>query len=248
MSHFVIDESVLKNMNKKKAHSVVSTAIPISYLVEGYQKMAKDFPTMADLKDVGIFFVKNYKVNIDQGKTYNFKDEQGVDIQLMVAPISTVFKLVSKDEKINCFVKIDNEKMKIAFDDMLLKDEPLLKDSMSEKEQKALNWLLTGKVGISSRTMCNKLFPSLPMSSDSRDVPYDNSDFIRCMGFIEAIGGLTKEDWSKVASINHKWKNLVDKWEDIEKNVASENDEERREAYNLIKECINSPKPKKASL
>lgn len=249
MSNFVIDETVLKNIkNSKKAHSVVSTSIPISYLVEGYKKMAKDFPTMGDLKGNGIFFVKNYDVKLDQGKSYNFKDDQGNKTQLFVIPFSTVVKLVSKDEKIACFMKIDNEKLTIAFDDMLLKVEPLLDGDIKDREKLAVNWLLTDNVGVSSRTMCNRLFPNIPMRSDSRDIPYDNSDFIRCMGFIKAVGGLTKEEWNKVAGINHKWKALVENWDNIEKNVNSENDELRRDAYKLIKECINKPKPKKPGL
>lgn len=116
-------------------------------------------------------------------------------------------------------------------------------------ESKALNWLDNGRVGASSATMCGVLFPNLRSHykltdkfdyDDNFEInwPLDNSDFDRCVKFLEAVPE-ARSRLNELAAQSKEWKGLVNNWDKIE---GLAKDDKRQEVYDLIKESIGSPK------
>lgn len=247
MQFFMFNEALLNDVCSKpdQVKTLEPVGIPVDIMVVGFKKMSKDFPTMDDMEGHNVFIVRDYDVTVDDGKIYQVeKGSKGKNTHLIVLPNSSVAELKSTNGKHSCFVVVDNSNLRLSAKAELLRDALEVKKELSPKEKLAQLWLQNGRVGVSSQTMCEAVFPNLKVNTSSRDVPYDNGDFMRCQNFIKEIGGLSQEEWGKVAKINKKWKKLVENWDEIAKNVDSPNEAQRKMAYDKIKECINFPKMK----
>lgn len=86
-------------------------------------------------------------------------------------------------------------------------------------------WLLSGGCGISSRTMAGVLLGVNPRSiKDDRNLawntghPRDNSDFGRCLRFLEFIKNeeIKKSLLALMQFVSPEWKVLVDHWGEFE--------------------------------
>lgn len=120
-------------------------------------------------------------------------------------------------------------------------------EHLSQEERKAWDWLENGETGISSKTMCHVLYPNLnhyKYEDLTYGYPRDNSDFIRCMKFLDAVPE-AKNKLSNLKNIGKEWDNLIDNWDNISTLLK---DKKKEEAYYLIKKCIDSPKQKKSQL
>lgn len=101
------------------------------------------------------------------------------------------------------------------------------------EEQRVIFWLLLGKTGISSKTIVYALTginiesfikrgeEILHFTTNHFDVPYDPSDFRRCLLLLELF-----PEWRarlpEVAEKFPRWKPLVDAWDELEALYAEE--------------------------
>lgn len=98
-------------------------------------------------------------------------------------------------------------------------------------KDRALRWLLHGKVGVSSRTICAVMLGEASEDSCSlRNVPHDSGDFIRCYKLLELIPEW-RDEMHKIAEAYPFWKPFVDHWEEITALYEAGKDDE---VYRLI--------------
>lgn len=118
----------------------------------------------------------------------------------------------------------------------------------SEIEKKAYDWLENGRTGLSSLTICATLLPNLSHDKLEKvkeedygtSYPYDTGDFQRCLGLLNHVPEL-KSQLIKMKAVTKEWSNLVDKWSEIENSINNDN---LKEANDIIRQCINRPKMK----
>lgn len=138
---------------------------------------------------------------------------------------------------------------KLELDNILSTKSVITKDPI---EAKALHWLDNGRVGSSSGTMCGVLFPNLRTHHKLADnvdyddnfkinYPHDNSDFDRCMKFLEAVPE-ARARLPELAKASKEWEGLVSNWDNIETLIT---DKKSEEAYDLIKESLGQKKKMK---
>ena len=106
-------------------------------------------------------------------------------------------------------------------------------------KDKVLRWLLSGRVGLSSKAMAAHLcgFPC------EGDYPIDPDDFNRCVMLLDAVPE-ARALLPKMAEVNRYWAALVSRWDEIE---AAFRDERRGpgvfysapKTYKLMTEIIN---------
>lgn len=82
---------------------------------------------------------------------------------------------------------------------------------MTEIRKKALHWLATGQVGLSSKAMAMAVC-EIPCDND---YPLDPSDLNRCLLMLKAIPEV-RDHFDKVAALSPIWKRLIDRWDEIE--------------------------------
>jgi len=76
---------------------------------------------------------------------------------------------------------------------------------------KILKWLLTGRVGCSSKAMAACL-----VGVDGRnDHPHDPDDFNRCLLFLKVVPE-ARGHFDDLKKISKEWSNLIDRWDEIE--------------------------------
>lgn len=75
-------------------------------------------------------------------------------------------------------------------------------------------WIVNGKVGISSKTMWTVL-QGVDIGNNGNK-PYDPDDFSRCYLLIKECN-LIKADLQKIARELPYWKPYIDKWDDLTK-------------------------------
>lgn len=118
-------------------------------------------------------------------------------------------------------------------------------------EIKVLKWLNEEQIGLCSITMCATLFENFKSHYkivDKLDTngnvlinwPNDNSDFKRCLKFIEIVPEV-KERLVELKHLSPEWSNLVENWNKI---TSLLNEDQFVEAYALIKLSITKPKPR----
>lgn len=75
--------------------------------------------------------------------------------------------------------------------------------------KKAMHWIGTGRVGMSSKTMWNCL-----IGNENFQIyhPCDPDDFSRCYKLLEAVPEW-KQELHKLKPLSKAWGNLVDNWE-----------------------------------
>jgi len=88
--------------------------------------------------------------------------------------------------------------------------EPVADQSNSVKE-KAMWWIANGHVGMSSKTMWNRLMgnKNFPINH-----PYDPDDFSRCYKLLEAVPEW-KNELDKLKPLSKAWNNLVENWDKL---------------------------------
>ena len=73
-------------------------------------------------------------------------------------------------------------------------------------------WIIKGRVGISSKTM----WAVLQNVDHKGDKPYDPSDFGRCYDFVKKCN-LAEGDLQKIARVLPYWKPYIDNWDKLTK-------------------------------
>lgn len=84
-------------------------------------------------------------------------------------------------------------------------------------KEKILHWLVTGRVGASSKAMACAAV-DLPSSGC---YPLDPDDLNRCLLLLEQVPEI-REHMDKVAAMNKTWAALVERWEQIEQTFLEE--------------------------
>lgn len=110
-------------------------------------------------------------------------------------------------------------------------------------------WIVSKKTGISSRTMWSaingvavkgKKYTKGVMGD--YDVPYDPSDFSRCLNYVEQTG-VTKEQLQTVKEVFQWWSPFVDNWDKIVELFNSEENIGRMsKTYEYIQELEKQSK------
>jgi len=76
---------------------------------------------------------------------------------------------------------------------------------------KVLNWMMTGRVGASSKAMATHLCGAQCDGS----YPHDPDDLNRCLLFLEAVPE-ARAELPRMATVNKTWAALVQRWDEIE--------------------------------
>ncbi len=77
-------------------------------------------------------------------------------------------------------------------------------------------WITTGEVGISSKTIWACLM-GVPFSCNTHfDIPSDTDDFQRCFKLLKDVPGF-RERLPEVGAWFPKWKPLCERWDELEK-------------------------------
>lgn len=83
-------------------------------------------------------------------------------------------------------------------------------------QQKAIEWIGTHRMGISSRTMWCALMGISPddVYSGNFDIPHDCDDFSRCFDLVE-FAEVTNEDLLKIPVVFPYWKPIIEIWSEL---------------------------------
>ncbi len=82
----------------------------------------------------------------------------------------------------------------------------------TEMYEKAIEWLVAGDTGISSKTMCAALFDKTPKDSD---MPHDAGDFGRCLRFIRFMPHGTKDIVFEKLAGKPEWREIGNRWDEL---------------------------------
>lgn len=88
----------------------------------------------------------------------------------------------------------------------------------NELQQKILQWLGNGRVGLSSKAMA---FAVAEVEIKDKSHPYDPDDLNRCLLFLEAVPE-ARNHFDKIAALSETWARLIERWEDVEKSFIDE--------------------------
>lgn len=80
----------------------------------------------------------------------------------------------------------------------------------------AINWLATGRRGISSNTMFTVLTGVDALNGSSGSHPLDPDDLHRCIDLLKSVPEL-RQDLHKMAEHSLQWAGLIANWEEIER-------------------------------
>lgn len=177
--------------------------------------------------------------------------EQSKKLTFCLAKEGTPFSIKNGETEYFCSV---HEGKLLAFTDESKLAQKLQEVSVKAEnvvEGKAINWLDNGRVGLSSGTLCATLFPNLKkhhrlasMNDEDGNFeinwPHDSDDFSRCLRFLQAVPE-ARERLDEMKKISPEWKNLVNKWDEIETLFKAEKHEE---VYDVISQCVKIKKLK----
>ena len=118
---------------------------------------------------------------------------------------------------------------------------------MNKKTQQ--EWIAFGRVGTSSKTMwsaingvCLKGSEYIKGGMSNYDVPYDPSDFSRCLEYVESVG-VTKQQLQIVKDVFKWWAPFIDNWDKIVELFKSEEHLDRMpKTYDYIRELEEQSK------
>jgi hypothetical protein len=79
------------------------------------------------------------------------------------------------------------------------------------------NWFLSGRVGLSSKTMIS-VFLGIPTEGH---YPHDPADFLRCKKLLEAVPEV-RGSFPEISKISDEWKALIEEWDDIDQTLDRE--------------------------
>ncbi len=90
---------------------------------------------------------------------------------------------------------------------------------MKTIEQRAIEWLINGEVGVSSKTICSVMLGTVDTSRDDAwceySHPHDPDDFMRCRLLLKRIPEWRSE-LHRVAEIFPSWRYLVEYWDELD--------------------------------
>jgi hypothetical protein len=240
------------NVNKLSDNqSTISSGIDITRMSKAFKIIDKksNMKTMDDMIEFSIVFLdKNLTVKeedaifVNKDKTINF------------ALVNEKSIIEIKDESgVNYYGAVHEGCFKTFLNKNELEKE-LNKQTISSNDEvvnKAINWLDNGRVGLSSATMCGTFFPQLKDHHKLKDKydydgnleinhPHDNGDFSRCVKFLDAVPEV-RARMDELKPLSKEWKNLVEKWDQIESLMKVNEDE----SYSLIRECLEKKKTNK---
>ena len=110
----------------------------------------------------------------------------------------------------------------------------------AERLQKAVEWLVGGDTGISSKTMCAALFGATPKDSD---MPHDAGDFGRCLRFIRFMPDGTKDIVFKKLSDKPEWVEIGNRWDELVELYDQENWRGIYDILSAIRKEYRQPRP-----
>ena len=84
-------------------------------------------------------------------------------------------------------------------------------------KERVLNWMMTGRVGLSSKAMAAHLCDA-PCDGS---YPHDPDDLNRCLLFLEAVPE-ARAELPRMATVNKTWAALVARWSEIEAAFVAE--------------------------
>lgn len=96
---------------------------------------------------------------------------------------------------------------------MCLKNLKKVKAMKKETLNKALQYVATNNLGLSSRTMLNCFIGN---QNFQINYPHDPSDFARCYGLLKAVPEWEKEI-HKLKALSEVWNRLIDNWDELSK-------------------------------
>jgi hypothetical protein len=193
-----------------------------------------------------VFLNKGQGFASDENLVFKHVDKS---LKFALVAENTIFQV--QDEKLVYFCAIYEGQLLVRCDKAVLENRMKLNSIQGADpvEEKALNWLNTGRVGMSSATMCATLFPNLQKHHKIVDTiiyngkldirwPVDNGDFGRCMKFLEAVPE-ARERLEELKPLSKEWQGLVENWDKIENLI---NDGKEIDSYSLIKESLGEKK------
>lgn len=119
-------------------------------------------------------------------------------------------------------------------------DEFIAQTDKAERLQKAVEWLVGGDTGISSKTMCAALFGVPPKDSD---MPHDSSDFGRCLRFIRFMPDGTKDIVFEKLSDKPEWVEIGNRWDELVELYDQENWRGIYDILSAIRKEYRQPRP-----
>jgi hypothetical protein len=231
----------------KDGDSIPHKGLPVTYMIKAFDALGNR--DMASIDDF-VFLESPYKFTDTTVLDFH-KSDKSLTFGLLKP--NTIFEF--EDNTNHFFAVIYEGNLRIQSNKVDLENILSTKSVTTTDpiEAKALYWLDNGRVGASSGTMCGVLFPNLRSHHKLADkvdyddefeinYPHDNSDFDRCMKFLEAVPE-AKARLPELAKASKEWDGLVSNWEKIETLI---NDKKSEEAYDLIKESLGQkrkPKP-----
>lgn len=104
-------------------------------------------------------------------------------------------------------------------------------------QQKILQWLGNGRVGLSSKAMA---FAVAEVEIDDKSHPYDPDDLNRCLLFLQEVPE-ARDHFDRIANLSDTWAKLVGRWEEVETTFLNEvgldwcNGDRASKTYDLMK-------------
>lgn len=92
---------------------------------------------------------------------------------------------------------------------------------MTETQQRVIEWLATGEVGLSSRCMALWLGFGQPVPAHERFEPADPGDLDRCLRLLAWAPGL-RPMLPKMAEVSPAWAALTARWDEVEASHLAE--------------------------
>ncbi len=241
MEFFTIDSFETQTINPR--------GIEITKMGTAFQVLERqsELKTLDQIMNKPFVFVgQGFSINPEH-TVFSHKNK---NLTFAVVEVNQIFEVTDKEKQVH-YCSVHESVLKHNTDKKALEVE-ISKQSISSDDPivaKALHWLDNGRVGLSSATMCATLFPQLTKHhkfnnkiDDYGNVeinwPHDNSDFERCVKFLEAVPE-ARNRLNELKSVSKEWSNLVEKWDNIEKMI---NDKNLSESYELIKECLGRTK------
>lgn len=226
---------------------IYGIGILIDDFIKIEKKLAKINPTLSMQHLENIVIIENLILNNQQDYLFvELKKSTALNISAFIVEKFKVFELKVGENSL--FGTIFNNELTISKNEQQLKSEMadfLNGKGISVDDKKAFDWLNSKDIGMSSLTLCYNMFPGLrgkhnELNGNSISHPHDPSDFKRCDIFLQATDRTPKD----IADLNlsKSWHELAKNWHEIQLMIDNN---QKLEAYNLIKSCVNEGKTNK---
>ncbi len=241
------------------ADGTIEKGVVIDLMTKLFKQMSKSgFEKLDDFDGYAVLMS-------DTPKNVHFEGDNVKSFVLSKKKTAFLFKFgdlleltLSDDKKLYVGMMVDGEVVSSVDREIVEKKIGFNKD-MYEKQASinpsyaaAVEWLLNGRTGTSSMTMCALIFPDLvhPKLDELREYgyahPYDSSDFNRCVEFLKAVPD-ARNHLGVVGKQSKEWAGLIKNWDRLEASLLEEKEQSEGrtpKTYNAIKEIINDGKPR----